>query len=229
YFDELQQRWQTTGRATEEMDKTHFWDTRLFDWAADPGLLDMVEQIVGPDITLFTTHFIAKPPGTGKRVPWHEDSGYWKTLWDPMDVVTVWLAIDPSTGANGCMQVIPGTHVNGYSDYEAVDDIAGNVFGQRIRPDQMDASKAVALELQPNHCSLHHARIIHGSEPNRSDQRRCGLTMRYVSSRAQWLATDHHRSHRNYALRGAIHHDNAYAEPGHINTTWVEEMELVGV
>ncbi|MFW5844596.1 MAG: phytanoyl-CoA dioxygenase family protein [Planctomycetota bacterium] len=225
YFEELQERWRIhTGRPIEEMDKTHFWDTRLFDWAADEHLLDLVEDIVGPDITLFSTHFIAKPPGSGKRVPWHEDSGYWRTLWDPMDVVTVWLAIDPSTRANGCMQVIPGSQVNGYSDYEAVEDAAGNVFPTRIRSDQMDESRAVALELEPNHCSLHHARIIHGSEPNTSDQRRCGLTMRYVGSQARWLAEDRHRHHRNYALRGRIHHDNAYAEPGSINRAFVEHV-----
>ena len=68
--------------------------------------LDVVESLIGPDIALWSSHFLCKPAGTGKRAPWHEDSAYWGQVLDPMEVVTIWLAIDPSTPENGCMRVL---------------------------------------------------------------------------------------------------------------------------
>ncbi len=81
----------------ESMDGPHFTDIKLFDWLLSHEVLDMVEPIIGPDIGLFASHFICKPKGNGKRVPWHEDSFYWRNIIAPVEVVTVWLAIDPST------------------------------------------------------------------------------------------------------------------------------------
>ena len=71
------------------------------------------------------------------------------------------------------MRVLPGSHENGFSDYEKV-DTSTNTFGAQIVPEQLDESKAVYFELQPNESSLHDARIIHGAEANASSQRRCG-------------------------------------------------------
>ena len=81
----------------EAMDVPHFTDTALFRWLFHDEVLDLVEPILGPDIALFSSHFICKPRGNGKRVPWHEDSYYWRGQMQPMEVCTVWLAIDPST------------------------------------------------------------------------------------------------------------------------------------
>ena len=89
------------GERPEAMDVPHFMHPRLLEWAFDPGVLMLVEPILGPDLALFSTHFICKPKGNGKRVPWHEDSAYWKGQIDPMEVCTVWLAIDPSTRLKG--------------------------------------------------------------------------------------------------------------------------------
>src|SRR3954453_7908202 len=105
------------GFRPEAMDVPHLTDTKLFEWLFAHEVLDLVEPIVGPDIALFSSHFICKPRGNGKRVPWHENSFYWRGMMDPMAVCTVWLAIDPSTKQNGCMNVIPGS-LRGYSDYE---------------------------------------------------------------------------------------------------------------
>ena len=97
----------------EAMDVPHFMHPKLLEWAFDDTVLDIVAPITGPDIALFSTHFICKPSGTGKRVPWHEASAYWKGRITPMEICTIWLAIDPSTQKNGCMKVIPRTHVEG--------------------------------------------------------------------------------------------------------------------
>jgi hypothetical protein len=120
----------------ETMDVPHFMHPELLEWAFDPAVLGLVSPILGEDIALFSTHFICKPKGNGKRVPWHEDSAYWKGKINPMEVCTVWLALDPSTKENGCMMVIPRTHTSGYkgfSEYENV-DAAQNVFSTEIKP-----------------------------------------------------------------------------------------------
>src|SRR5262249_17912045 len=79
------------GVRPEEMDVPHFTDPALFEWLFDDDVLDLVEPILGPDIALFSSHFLCKPAGHGKRVPWHEDSFYWKHMLEPVDVVTIWL------------------------------------------------------------------------------------------------------------------------------------------
>ncbi len=184
-------------------------------WAFDNDVLDLVEPILGPDIALFSTHFICKPKGNGKRVPWHEDSAYWKGRISPMEVCTMWHAIDPSLKENGCMRVIPRTHregQKGFSDYEAVDR-AKNVFGSEILQKHRDDSRAVAVELQPNECSLHDARIQHGSEPNTSTLRRCGWTMRFCSTAVKFNYEMFAGTHVVYLARGRDLGGNHYADP----------------
>ncbi len=181
HFEEKLARWPKDERP-ETMDTPHFGDPKLNQWCLAPEVVDLVEPLLGPDILLFSTHFICKPQGDGRRVPWHEDSAYWRRLLDPMCVATVWLAIDPSTTQNGCMYVIPRSHNTGrkgFSDYEDV-DTSKNVFDTEILPTQRKDELAVPCELAANHCSLHDARTQHGSPPNTSDKRRCGWTMRFI-------------------------------------------------
>ena len=197
----------------EAMDVPHFMYPELFEWAFDKHILDLVEPIIGPDIALFSTHFICKPKGNGKRVPWHEDSAYWKGQVTPMEVVTVWLALDPSTRENGCMMVIPRTHIEGqqgFSDYDAV-DTSKNVFPTEIIQSHRDDGKRVYIELQPNECSLHDARTQHGSEPNTSNIRRCGWTLRFTSSAVKF--SEFKGAHQIYLAQGRDLGGNTYADP----------------
>ncbi|MED5020900.1 phytanoyl-CoA dioxygenase family protein [Paenibacillus chibensis] len=170
-------------KLSDELDTPHFRDERLLDFLMSDEVLDLVEPIIGPNIGLWSSHFICKDPYTGRATPWHEDSAYWEGRLDRFDkIVTVWLAIDPSKEENGCMRVIPGTHDNGFSDYEDVDGQV-NTFSTQIKG--VDESKAVYFELEPGECSLHDSRIIHGARPNTSPYRRCGYTMRYFSTEAK--------------------------------------------
>jgi hypothetical protein len=200
------------GQRPEHMDVPHFADPALFRWLLSDAVLDLVEPLLGPDIALFSSHFICKPKGDGRRVPWHEDSAYWRGQMDPMEVVTVWLAIDPSTRENGCMRVIPGTHGGGYSEYEPVDAVA-NVFPTEIRKELFDAKRAVDLVLDPNQCSLHDGKLMHGSNANTSAQRRCGYTMRYISTRTRWRHEEFGAWHQLYLARGVDHAGNRYGDP----------------
>jgi ectoine hydroxylase-related dioxygenase (phytanoyl-CoA dioxygenase family) len=128
-----------------------------------------------------------------------------------MEVVTVWLAIDPSTKANGAMHVIP-RKLHGYSDYEVCDEKA-NVFSSEIKRHQFDESQAVPIELEPNQCSLHDGRLMHGSPANTSNIRRCGYTMRYVSTRVKFSEETHGKFHHFYLARGKNHAGNKYGDP----------------
>jgi len=225
HFEQKLRAWDVegAGKSPEAMDVPHFTDTALYRWLFDPEVLDLVESLIGPDIILWSSHFLCKPPGVGKRVPWHEDSAYWGTALDPMEVVTVWLAVDPSSPANGCMRVIPGTHHDGYSEYVPVADPDKQVFSTEIRQDKIDESKAVDMTLEPNQCSFHHAKLIHGSNANTSAFRRCGYTMRYVpaTSRFNHTVQAHFPAFRVYLARGQDRAGNHYGDPTTINEAWV--------
>jgi chlorinating enzyme len=200
------------GKRPEDIDVPHFAYPELFEWLLADEPLDLVEPFIGPDIALWSSHFICKPPTKGRAVAWHEDSAYWKGRLDPQEVVTVWLAIDDSTRENGCMRVIPRTHDNGFSEYEPVDR-ENHVFSSRIKAGQFDETTAVDLELRSGECHLHHARLIHGSNANTSDRRRCGYTMRYMSTHVKFLPDARRSRHQIYLARGRDHAGNEYGDP----------------
>lgn len=222
-FEGLLVEWTADPRSAspEHMDTPHFLYPALFEYAFDDRVLDLVEPILGPDLALFSSHFICKPPAVGKRVPWHEDSAYWKGRIDPMRVVTVWLAIDPSTKANGCMQVIPGTHTNGYSEYDDVNDPA--VFNSEIRRGSFKLEDAVDCVLQPNEASLHDARIIHGSAANTGAMRRCGWTLRFISTTTKFndMQDAYSDGFKIYLARGKDQAGNTYGDPTKINQDFI--------
>lgn len=213
FFEDLLDDLETDVRP-ELMDVPHFQHSGLFEWLLSDEVLGLVQPILGPDIALFSSHFICKPQGDGKRVPWHEDSAYWRGMLDPMEVVTVWLAIDPSRKENGCMSVVPRSHNSGKLGFSDYDDIAAEaaVFPTEITPTQRNDAAAVPIELEANHCSLHDGRLIHGSPPNTSSLRRCGYTMRYISSRTKLNEKDF-PWHQLYLASGQDHGVNRFADP----------------
>jgi ectoine hydroxylase-related dioxygenase (phytanoyl-CoA dioxygenase family) len=194
-------------KLSDELDTPHFRDPRLLEFLLADEVLDLVESIIGPDIILWSSHFICKDPYTGRRTPWHEDSAYWKGRFDKYEnIVTVWLAIDRSFKENGCMRVIPGTHHNGFSEYESVDK-STNTFHATIK--DVDESKAVYFELEKGECSLHDSRIIHGAEANTSPYRRCGYTMRFLPADTK-VIPEKNENWQIYLARGQDRAGNKY-------------------
>lgn len=149
-----------------------FW-VRL---VSDPRLVDIAETFVGPNVGLFASHYISKPPFDGQPVLWHQDGAYWPL--EPMEVVTLWVAVDPSTPENGCMKVIPGTQNLDYQEMEAAGQEA--VLDKKIPDKFVDEGKAVDFVLAPGDVSVHNPKIVHGSHANHSPNRRAGLTIRYI-------------------------------------------------
>jgi non-haem Fe2+, alpha-ketoglutarate-dependent halogenase len=147
--------------------------------ARHPNVLDAVESIVGPNILVWGTSFFIKEPRNRSFVSWHQDLTYWGL--EPADIVTAWIALSGSTVENGAMRVIPGTHtteVVPHKDTFAQDNLLSR--GQEISV-EVDEAKAVTLALEPGEMSLHHVKLIHGSEPNPSDKRRIGLAIRQTA------------------------------------------------
>ena len=158
--------------------KTHL----LFTWADEmvhhPAIVDAVEDVIGPDILCWTTNFFIKEPHSPGFVSWHQDSTYWGL--DPDDVITAWVALTDSNLVSGCMKVIPGMHTVAqipHVDTFHQDNLLSR--GQEIAV-EVDQAKAVDVVLKPGEISLHHIKLVHSSEPNRSDDRRIGFAIRYI-------------------------------------------------
>ncbi|MDP7399419.1 MAG: phytanoyl-CoA dioxygenase family protein [Lentisphaeria bacterium] len=164
------------------IDCPHWTDPAMFDWIFADELLDLVEPLTGPNIAVFASHFLRKLPERCKRVSWHEDSSYWKGRLEPMEVVSVLIALSPTTRENGCLRVIPGSHRHGYSQYHDVDDQATEVFHSEIDADQFDESTAIDLVLEPNQASIHDSRIIHASDASSNPVTRICFAVRYISA-----------------------------------------------
>ena len=153
----------------------------LYDIATDPRILDLVQDIVGPDILCWATAILSKKPHDPKAVPWHQDASFWAL--SPARTVTVWLAIDDADEDNSAMRFIPGTHTKGALP---VAETTGdeNVFHKGTADaDQMGAPFTNALKA--GQMSLHADMLVHGSQPNTSDRRRCGFTLRFCPPSVQ--------------------------------------------
>lgn len=158
--------------------KSHLLFTWLDSLIRHPAILDAVEGVIGPDILCWSSSFFIKEARDPGFVSWHQDSTYWGL--DPADIVTAWVALSESTAENGAMRVIPDTHTLeqvAHRDTFAADNLLTR--GQEIAVD-VDGSRAVMLSLQPGEMSLHHVRLIHGSDPNPSAKRRIGFAIRYL-------------------------------------------------
>jgi len=158
--------------------KSHLLFTWLDGLIRHPAILDAVEGVIGPDILCWSSTFFIKEARDPGFVSWHQDSTYWGL--DPADIVTAWVALSESTAENGAMRVIPDTQALEQIAHRytfAADNLLTR--GQEIAV-EVDERKAVMLELQPGEMSLHHVRLIHGSDPNPSGKRRIGFAIRYL-------------------------------------------------
>jgi hypothetical protein len=155
----------------------------IYKFATDPRIVDLVSDIVGPNVICWASHFFCKLPHDPKAVAWHQDASYWKLT--PARTVTVWLAIDDVDEENSAMQWIPKTHNIGHVKWRKATTPA--VLDQEIA-DPLQYGQPVYDCLKAGQVSLHADMIIHGSDPNRSSRRRCGLTLRYCPPEVKPLA-----------------------------------------
>ena len=184
----------------------------LFTWLADlvrhPRILDAVEDLYGPDLLCWSSSFFIKEQESPAFVSWHQDSTYWG-LSRP-DVVTAWVAFTAADEGNGAMQVVPGSHRHDQIPHR--DTFAKNNLltrGQEVAV-EVDEQKSVRLDLKPGEMSLHHVRLVHGSPPNTSDDRRIGFAIRYIPTSVSQVAGDEDSA---TLVHGEDRHGNFKPEP----------------
>ena len=180
YRRRLEQHEATTGKPLQGnlRHKTHL----LFTWADEivhhPKILDAVGDVIGTDFLCWNTNFFIKEANHPGFVSWHQDATYWGL--DPNDVITAWVALTDATLENGYMQFIPGSHRSEqlpHRDTFHQDNLLSR--GQEIAV-EVDESAGVGVALRAGEMSLHHIKLVHGSQPNATGDRRIGLAIRYI-------------------------------------------------
>ena len=156
----------------------------LEDWAwqavVDPRIVQPVCSLLGPDVLLWSINWFIKEAQDGKFVSMHQDANYWGL--EPHDVVTAWVAISDAGEATGPMRFIPGSHRSGLHEHDntfAPDNLLTR--GQQVKTTINEDTSQLA-PLQAGQMSLHHVRLIHGSGPNQTPDRRIGMVLRFCAT-----------------------------------------------
>jgi phytanoyl-CoA hydroxylase len=153
-----------------------------------------LDQLLGQGRVLFQEMALVKPPRIGQDKPWHQDAAYFR-ISDPGLIVGVWIALDPALRQNGCMEVVPASHLGG-----AVPHVHENDFNRcRIVDDKLREDERVALEMQPGDALIFSALLHHYTAPNQSDLRRRAIQFHYHQIGAVWTDVDAHRRLYHFA------------------------------
>lgn len=186
YLDGLLGQVQRWGGDAYDINAYHHVCQGIYDIATHPKLLDYVEDLIGPDIICWGTHYFCKMPHDAREVPFHQDAPYWP--FRPARAVTAWIAIDDVRPDAGPMCFLPGSHLQGRMEWQRrTDDV---VLELEVK-DQSELNPPTPLLLSAGQVSLHTDLLVHGSNANTSDFRRCGLTLRYVPPEV-WIKDDAH-------------------------------------
>lgn len=158
--------------------KVHTLFQSPYELATLPAALDIVEQLIGPDILLFNVTYIIKEAGAASHVSWHQDLTYWGLSHD--DQVSMWLALSPATEQTGCMKMLAGSHLKGCRKHITTED-SNNVLLQGQTVTGVNEDESVTCPLAPGEASFHHGWTLHASMPNQGNDRRIGLNIQYIA------------------------------------------------
>jgi ectoine hydroxylase-related dioxygenase (phytanoyl-CoA dioxygenase family) len=175
----------------------------------DPRLLDVMEQLLGPDILVFTSTFFIKEPGTDAITAWHQDATFFGLA--PYEHITAWVAFSDATVEAGCMEFVPGSHTWGQLKH-GEQEIPGSInAGAQAIGHEIDTVGKVFAPIRAGEVSLHHTLIAHNSPPNRSADRRIGYGISYIPTRLKHSGSKPHmatlvRGTDRYEEQMARHH-----------------------
>lgn len=149
--------------------------------ASEETLLDVIEDLIGPNILLWNAFLPVKPPQTEAYFGWHQDATYWPVT-PAAQIVSAWVALSPVDIYCGGMQMARGSHLLGALPHETTyDDSSMLKRGQRVTT-PIDKNDIVDIELRPGQASIHHTLTLHRSGPNKSDEWRFGVGLNFASS-----------------------------------------------
>tara|TARA_A100001011_G_scaffold218231_1_gene226153 strand:+ start:908 stop:1699 length:792 start_codon:yes stop_codon:yes gene_type:complete len=155
-----------------------------YELAINKKVLNIVEDLIGPNILLYNVTYIIKEPNTSSHVSWHQDLTYWGFNSD--NVVSMWLALSEANELSGAMEIIPGSHNLGMFDHEKTND-KSNVLLQGQTVKDVNNENSVLCALKPGQASFHHGWVLHKSGLNNSIDRRIGLNVQYISTDVKQL------------------------------------------
>lgn len=179
FFDGVLAAFMELGRSSYAINTAHLRFARVYQLVQHQQIVDVVADLLGPNVVCWGSHFFCKMPHDGKRVPWHQDSTYWPL--SPTKTVTVWLAIDDADPGNANMKFIPRSHLHGLIDYDLTTDV-NTVLDLAVKDPHTYGDDEVNVALRAGQFSMHSDLLLHGSDANESDRRRCGLTIRYAAA-----------------------------------------------
>ena len=160
--------------------KPHLVFTWVHDLVCHPRILDAVEEVLGPNILCRGSSFFIKSPGDGSYFSWHQDSTYWGL--EPPDVLTAWIALSDVPVSSGAVRFVAASHRLPQLAHRDTVDAANILSRGQVAEIDIDESQVVDVGLEAGEMSLHHVRLIHGSCPNASGDRRIGLAIRYAAA-----------------------------------------------
>ena len=193
YFDALLRKVQAEGGNSYSISTAHLKYARVYDLLTHPRIVAYVKDLLGENVIGWGSHYFCKMPHDGKRVTWHQDAVYWPLT--PSKTVTVWLAIDDADIENACVQFIPGSHRQGPLPHLPSSDGEENIL-DLTAADPLSFGQPFNNVLKAGEISMHSDLLLHGSEANESERRRCGLTLRYCAAEV--------RAHLDWNRKGVV-------------------------
>lgn len=178
YFDRLLEQALADGGDSYSISTAHLKHGHVYDLLNHPRIIASVCDLLGPNVIGWGSHYFCKLPGDGKRIAWHQDASYWPLT--PSKAVSCWLAIDDADTENACMRFLAGSHHHGHLTWRPSTPDEHNTLNQTVE-DTEQYGAPIENILHAGQCSLHTDLLLHGSEANKSDRRRCALTLRYTT------------------------------------------------
>ena len=174
----------------DELDKSGRYNAHLISPLLDEvthnsKILDAVESLIGKNILVCGTTLFIKNPNEKGFVSYHQDAKYIGL--EPHNWVTAWVAITDSNEKNGCMRVWSGSHKDNLKEHDEKFN-EGNLLtrGQTVK--NVPKEKTTPLILNAGQMSLHHPTIVHGSDLNKSDDRRIGFVIQsYIGTNVKQI------------------------------------------
>ena len=197
-----------TAAGREERYKLHVRLPWACDLVRDPAILDAVEDIIGPNIFVWTSTFFIKEPNTTAITMWHQDATYFGLR--PHQHITAWIALSEASETAGCMEFVPeGGAARLFQHKANADPNSINGGGQTIS-ERFNKGNTVRGRLRMGEFSLHHTLCIHSSPPNNSFDRRIGYDISYVPASVQHIGSTKQRA---MLVRGQDNFGNFAHEP----------------
>jgi ectoine hydroxylase-related dioxygenase (phytanoyl-CoA dioxygenase family) len=140
---------------------------------ANPQVLEIVREFVGDDILVKYDSVFLKPARKGGSTPWHQDIGLWRD--DNENAFNAWIAVEPATRENGCLQLVPGTHREGLTEHVIYPDSLHEELPRDLVERRLQQQEVFHAELQPGDAVMWQSYLWHYSPPNLSEHSRIGM------------------------------------------------------